>query len=80
MCAVSFTILLRFLLAAQGPNSTLAKAVGRDWKGNISLLIYAVAIALGFVDPLISLGGYVTVAAIWFIPDKRIERVLPEKA
>jgi uncharacterized membrane protein len=78
-CALAFTILVRFLLAAQGSNSKLAKAVGHDWKGNISLLVYICAIALGVISPLLSLAGYITVSVIWFIPDKRIERVMPEE-
>ena len=79
-CAISFTILLRFLLAAQGPNSALAKAIGHDWKGYISIMIYIAALGLAFVQPLLSVACYATVSAIWFIPDKRIERVLPEKS
>ncbi|HVY90538.1 MAG TPA: TMEM175 family protein [Hyphomonadaceae bacterium] len=78
-CALSFTILLRFLLAAQGPDSTLAKAIGHDWKGNVSILIYIAGLALDFIHPLLAVACYATVSVIWFIPDKRIERVLPEK-
>jgi len=79
-CAMAYTILVRFLLAANGPDSLLAKAVGNDWKGNISLAIYVLALGLSFIHPLLSIACYVTVAVIWFIPDKRIERVLPNKA
>ncbi len=76
---MAFNILLRFLLAANGPDSLLAKAVGNDWKGNISLAIYVLALGLNFIYPLLSIACYVTVAVIWFIPDKRIERVLHNK-
>ncbi|HEY4590463.1 MAG TPA: TMEM175 family protein [Thermoanaerobaculia bacterium] len=79
LCAIAFTILARVLVAHHGKDSTLAKAIGSDQKGKISLLLYAAAIPLAFVDPRISLACYVTVAVIWFLPDRRIERlVAPE--
>jgi uncharacterized membrane protein len=77
-CALSFTLLLRFLIAANGKESTLAKAVGGDWKGNVSIGIYVIGLALTFVHPLLGLAAFAAVAVIWFIPDRRIERVLPE--
>ena len=77
-CALSFTILLRFLISANGEDSTLAKAVGADWKGNVSIAIYVAGLAATFVHPLLGLAAFATVAVIWFIPDKRIERVLPD--
>jgi uncharacterized membrane protein len=76
MAAISYTILVRFLLALHGRDSTLAKAIGSDIKGNISLVIYVSAIALTFVNAYISLALYFLVAAIWFIPDRRIEKRL----
>jgi uncharacterized membrane protein len=78
-CAVAFTILLRFLIHANGHDSPLAKAVGGDWKGNVSIAVYTLGIGLAFVHPLLGIACYVTVAVLWFIPDKRIERVLPMK-
>jgi uncharacterized membrane protein len=79
MCAIAFTILARVLIAHHGKDSTLAVAIGNDQKGKISLLLYATAIPLAFIDPRISLGIYVLVAVIWFLPDRRIERlVAPE--
>lgn len=72
MCALAYTILLRLLLAANGPDSVLAKAIGSDFKGNISLVLYVVAIGVSFVANYVSLALYFTVAAIWFIPDRRI--------
>jgi|SRR5947199_239502 len=78
LCAIAFTILARLLVAHHGQDSTLAKAIGSDQKGKISLLLYAVAIPLAFVDPRISLAIYVTVAVIWFLPDRRIERLVAE--
>jgi uncharacterized membrane protein len=75
MNAVAFTILMSLMIAHEGPDSALAHAMGRDLKGKASLVIYAAAIGLAFVQPIVSLALYVTVAAIWFIPDRRVERV-----
>jgi len=54
----------------------IAEAIGRDFKGKISMLFYAVAIPLAFYSPLASIALYVVVAAIWFIPDRRVEHTL----
>lgn len=74
--AVSYTILVRVLLASHGKASTLARAIGNDTKGYISLFCYIAAIPLAFVHTGLSYGLYVTVAIIWLIPDRRIEQVL----
>jgi uncharacterized membrane protein len=76
MNAVAYTILMTMLIAHEGPDSPLARAMGADLKGKLSLAIYALAIGVAFVRPLISVVLYVVVAAIWFIPDRRVERVL----
>jgi uncharacterized membrane protein len=73
MSGIAFTILVRVLLAIHSPHSTLAKAIGRDYKGNLSILLYAAAIPLAFVNQVISDVIYVTVALIWLVPDRRIE-------
>jgi uncharacterized membrane protein len=78
MAALAFTILVRVLIARHGPQSTLARAIGGDRKGLISLALYALAIPLAFVSRWISMGIYVTVSLIWLIPDSRIEHVLVE--
>ncbi len=78
MAGIAYTILVRFLIACHDENSVLAIAVGRDYKGKVSLAIYAVAVLLSFVDPGIAIALYVLVAAIWFIPDRRIEKVIAE--
>jgi uncharacterized membrane protein len=75
MNAVAFTILMTLMIRHEGPDSALARAMGHDVKGKASLVIYAAAIGLAFVQPVISLALYVVVAAIWFIPDPRVERV-----
>jgi uncharacterized membrane protein len=79
MCGVAYSILARILANHCGKNSELAKALGKDWKGLASIVFYAVAIALAFINPLISCGLYVVVACMWFIPDPRIERTVYKK-
>jgi TMEM175 potassium channel family protein len=78
MAAVAYTILARLLIAVSGPQSQLARALGSDRKGHISLLLYAVAIPAAFVHKGISDLLYVTVALVWLVPDRRIERILGE--
>jgi len=67
------------LLGAHGNDSLLAKALGKDIKGKISVALYAVAIVLAFVQPLVSCALYVLVAAIWLCPDPRFEKLLASK-
>ncbi len=74
MAGTAYYILSRSLIALHGKESLLAKAVGKDRKGIISVVIYFIAIALAFVNPTISLVMYASVAAIWWIPDRRIEK------
>ncbi len=73
MDALAYTILLRSLIQAEGENSKLAQAVGNDFKGNLSLALYASAIPLAFVQEWIAWALYVAVALIWLVPDTRIE-------
>src|SRR3989454_4388761 len=72
--AIAYYILQTVIIRAQGPHSTLAKAVGNDLKGKISPVLYALAIPLAFVNERISDVLYVLVALIWLVPDRRIER------
>jgi uncharacterized membrane protein len=76
MNAIAFTILSALLSRHEGPDSALARAVGTDRKGKISMAIYAVGIGLAFVEPIVSLALYIAVALIWLIPDRRVERQL----
>jgi uncharacterized membrane protein len=78
MAAIAYWILLAAILRTEGPDSPLARAVGYDVKGKLSPLLYVLAIAAAFVNPLISGAFYAAVALIWIIPDRRIERVLAE--
>jgi len=76
LAGMAYQVLERTLMAAQGPDSKLAAAVGRDLKGWLSLGSYAIAIALAWVEPRISIAIYALVAAVWFVPDRRIEKRL----
>lgn len=78
-CAVAFTILVVSLIAVHEPGSDLSQAIGKDRKGKISLALYAVAFALSFLAPWVSVALFVTVAVIWVIPDRRIERFIVER-
>jgi uncharacterized membrane protein len=73
---IAYWILTHSLIAAQGPNSRIAQAIGRDAKGYLSLLAYVVGIAVAPLAPWLSIGLYIAVAVAWFIPDRRVERVL----
>jgi uncharacterized membrane protein len=76
MAAIAYWILQQLIISSQGPESVLKKAVGADWKGKVSPILYAFAIPMAFVSRWVSLGIYVFVALVWLIPDKRIERTL----
>jgi uncharacterized membrane protein len=77
MAAIAWPILLHELVRCNGRDGRLARALGRDVKGKLSILLYAIAIPLALVNPLIACAFYVAVAAMWFVPDRRIERVEP---
>lgn len=79
MAAVSYTILVRTLIALHGNESTIAAAIGGDVKGYVSLALYAAGIAVSFLDNYVGFALYAVVAAMWFIPDRRIERQLKAK-
>jgi len=74
--AVAYYILVRIIIFHHGNDSVLAKAVGNDTKGKVSVVVYALAIPAAFWCPLISCLGYVTVALMWIVPDRRIENAL----
>ncbi len=76
MSAIAFWTLQRTIMAHQGKDSLLAKAVGRDLKGKLSPVFYLVAIPLAFVHPILAGALYATVALMWLIPDGRIERAI----
>jgi uncharacterized membrane protein len=79
LAACAYYILTRVLIAYHGQDSALALAMGRDFKGKLSLLIYAAAIPVAFVEPLVACALYVLVALIWLVPDRRIEGTLTQR-
>jgi uncharacterized membrane protein len=72
----SYNILQRQIIAVNGHDSPLAVALGDDFKGKLSLLLYLSAIALAFVQPWIAIVIYATVAVVWLVPDTRIEKLV----
>jgi uncharacterized membrane protein len=70
----AYSLLVRALIRANGQDSAVARAIGSDVKGNLSLVIYAAAIPLAFVSPWISYALFVVVALVWFVPDRRFAR------
>jgi len=74
MCAIAYVILQRLIIRSQGDGSPLKHAVGRDWKGKLSMLLYAASVPLAMVSPWISQSIYVLLAILWLIPDRRIEK------
>ena len=80
MAAIAYTILTLTIIHEEGADSLLARAVGRDLKGKLSIVAYAVAIALSFVNHWVAAAIYILVALVWLVPDRRIERVLTPPA
>ena len=78
LAAIAYFIMQQVIIASQGPGSILKRAIGRDLKGKISPVLYAVAIPAALYRPEIAAGLYVFVALMWLVPDRRIERVLHE--
>jgi uncharacterized membrane protein len=77
--AIAFLILQQLIIRSQGHDSVLKKAIGSDWKGKLSLVVYAIAIPMAFVSRWLSLGLYLFIALLWLIPDQRIEKALSRK-
>jgi uncharacterized membrane protein len=78
MPAIAYVLLQKAIVHRQGRHSVLAAALGSDLKGKISPLLYLAGIGLAFVNPWLSIALYVLVAAIWLVPDRRIEKVIGE--
>jgi uncharacterized membrane protein len=76
MAALAYWILQQRIIAAQGPDSILKKAVGADWKGKLSPVIYLLGIAAAFISPRLAQALYLLMALVWLVPDRRIEKVL----
>ena len=75
LAGVAYLVLQRVIIISQGPESVLAGAVGRDIKGKVSALLYALAVPAAFIRPWIASMLFVSVAMIWLIPDRRIEHL-----
>ncbi len=78
MAAIAYYILQLVIIASQGHDSVLKRAVGSDWKGKLSPVLYVLAICLAYWDTSLSIGLYILVALIWLVPDARIERLMRE--
>ena len=76
MAGFAYWLLARAIIKADGPESVLAKAIGKDWKGNASVLLYLIAIPLTFFNEWVAEAIYVGVALMWLVPDRRIEKAL----
>ncbi len=79
MAAIAYWILQQCIIASQGPDSLLKRAVGRDWKGKLSPVLYVAAIPLAFWAQWTAQALYVLVALLWLVPDRRIEKALTER-
>jgi uncharacterized membrane protein len=80
LAAVSYTVLQAQIIAANGRDSRLAVATGKDFKGKLSVALYLAAVALAFVRPWLAIVLYVTVALIWLVPDTRIESLVKARS
>ncbi|MBK8611688.1 MAG: DUF1211 domain-containing protein [Chitinophagaceae bacterium] len=78
MAGLAYFILAKSLVRAHGKESLIAQALGKDWKGMLSVILYIVGIGLTFINPWIGFSIYILVAVMWFIPDKRIEKKMYE--
>jgi len=79
LCSIAYFILQRIIILNEGKNSIIAKAIGKDVKGNMSSVLYIVGIVFSFYNEWISGVAYFAVAMLWLIPDKRIEKFFPSK-
>jgi TMEM175 potassium channel family protein len=78
--AIAYWILQQTIISAQGTSSALREAIGSDWKGKLSPVLYVCGIALAFVTPWLATVAYAAVACLWLVPDRRIERRLQNDA
>jgi uncharacterized membrane protein len=78
MAAIAYLLLQYVIIASQGTDSLLKRAIGKDWKGKSSPLIYLLATLSTFWSPWLSLGLYALVALVWLVPDRRIENTFTE--
>jgi TMEM175 potassium channel family protein len=79
MAAGAYWVLQQTIIASEGENSVLKRAVGDDWKGKLSPVLYMIAIAVTFWSPWVAQAIYVSVALLWLVPDRRIEHALKDR-
>ena len=79
MCAIAFYIMERVIVAAQGAGSPLKQALGMDLKGKLSPVLYLTGVVLAFHAPAISYALYALVAALWLVPDRRVEKAMADR-
>jgi uncharacterized membrane protein len=77
--AIAYSILVRVLIRGEALEPSVVEAIGADFKGKISLALYALGVGIAFLWPHAAMGLYALVALIWFVPDRRIEKNLPEE-
>ena len=77
MCAIAYALLARSLIAHHRENAALAEAIGKDRKGWMSIALYVTGICLSLLHPWLGFAAYISVAIIWLIPDRRIEKHVP---
>ena len=80
MAALAYVLLQQTIIKSEGPDSILKKAVGRDWKGKVSPLLYVTGIVASLFSSWMAQAIYVVVALLWLVPDRRIENVVRERA
>ena len=78
MCGIAYLILQRSIVHQQGADSLLARAVGEDWKGKLSAVLYLTGMVVALWKPIAAVAVFVGVAVMWLVPDRRIERALAE--
>jgi len=77
LCAgISWIILEQLIIRTEGPESRLREALGADWKGRISALIYVSGVAVAFLNSVLAVAAYAAVALLWLVPDRRVERAI----
>jgi uncharacterized membrane protein len=79
MAGGAYFVLQQTIIASEGESSLLKRAVGNDWKGKLSPVLYMIAIAVTFWSPWVAQAIYVSVALIWLVPDRRIEHALRDR-
>jgi uncharacterized membrane protein len=77
MCSVTYSLLVRCLMAHRGTNAELEQAIGSDFKGKLSIVLYLLGVALSFVWNWLGFITYIGVAIMWLVPDRRIEKRMP---